>query len=155
MWFTILMDQRRKITWSYQCSTNEKKHLTKINTYSWMIRRVPAVITRICQCGRSERQHKKSTVSFLHISGNAPTRIWSIHVQQGCQDNATKKGISLQQMMLSQLDIHAEEKKNQRWPLTHTIHGLNAKWLTALNVKWKTVGLLGEKHAALEQAKVS
>lgn len=92
--------------------TWKKKHLTKINSYSWMIRQVPGVIAWICQCGRSERQHKKSTVSFLRIGGNAPTRIRSIRVQQSCQDNAMKKGTSLQQTMLRQLDIQAEEKKS-------------------------------------------
>ena len=44
------------------------------------------------------------------------------------------------QMVWGQLGIHVQKNESRHWP--YTLHGVNSKWITDLNVKHKTVKLL-------------
>ena len=51
--------------------------------------------------------------------------------------------ITLQQMALKQLDIHRQKSESQ--PNYHTIYKFNSKLMMELNMKYKTITLLGNK----------
>lgn len=59
-------------------------------------------------------------------------------------DDSVKKGLSFQQMILENLDIHVQ--KNKFWSICHIVYKINLKWIIEFNVKPKTIKLPKETY---------
>ena len=68
--------------------------------------------------------------------------MWSNNFQQRCQDYSKEKRQCFQQMVLDKQDIYMQ--KNEFGPLPDSIHKINSNCIEYINVRAKTIKLLGK-----------
>ena len=100
----------------------------------------------MCGMGWSYRQTGQgSKINRLEID---PQKYIQLIVDK-CSKQFSIGKITLQQMALKQLDIHRQKSESQ--PNSHNIYKINSTLMMELNMKYKTITLLGKKEKKLKR----